>query len=457
VAAAALALGGIGTVEAQAAKRPLRLALSDPVFSDADGSTRAFWLDRALAARTDSIRLLASWRGIADGEPANPVDPADPSYDWSSLDAAVRSASARGLRIFITIDRAPPWAEGSNRDPDAEAGTWRPDPGKLARFSTAIATRFSGSYPAADPLPPVREWQVWAEPNVYGHLNPAYVRDGGKWRAASPDHYRRMLNAAYDALKAVSASNLVIGGGTAPFGDQPGEGRRVPPFDFWRDVLCLRGKKLKKAPCPGGSARLDALAHHPLPWLAGGGPWSKAAQLANPGDLLVPDVHKLKRLLRKARKRHTIQPRRGTQLWVTELLWESNPPNAALGRSLAQHANYLADALYLLWRQGVSDVMWRLIVDHGTRGSGLYLEDRTAKPALQAFRFPFVALRSKGKTKVWGRAPVAGGVTIQQVGGGTVATLGTGASNVFSGKLDVGGELRAVASNGDKSLSRRPR
>jgi hypothetical protein len=266
-----------------------------------------------------------------------------------------------------------------------------------------------------------------------------------------------MLNAAFNAIKAVSASNVVIAGGTAPFGDQPGKGQRVPPFDFWRDVLCLRGKKLKKASCPGGSAHLDALAHHPLPWLAGGGPWSKAAQLANPGDLLVPDVHKLKRLLRKARKRHTIQPRRGTELRVTELLWESNPPDETFGQPPAQHANYLADALYLLWRQGVSEVTWLRIVDIGGRGSGLYFEDRTAKPALRAFRFPFVALRKKGKTKVWGKAPVAGGVSIQRVGGGTVDTLDTGASNVFSGKLNAGGELRAVASNGDTSLSRRPR
>ena len=443
-----------------APRKGLSLGFMDGVYRSTDPAERALWLDRTVAVGADSVTLLASWRSIAGEEPADPASPADPAYEWSRLDAAVRDATARGLRVMITINQAPAWAEGPNRDPDAPNGSWKPSPPKLAQFARAIATRFSGSFP--DPavpgatLPRVSEWQVWAEPNGRTVLTPQWERAKGRLRMFSPVHYRKMLNAAYAAIKAVARSNLVIAAGTAPFGDyvRGGFGARIPPVRFWRELFCLRNRKSRKG-CP---VRADVVAHNPLGAFGGLGPWKHAPQN---DDVLIPDMKKLAGVVRAARRHKTIRPGGRKPLWVTELLWETNPPDPS-GVSPALQAQYLSDSLYLLWRQGVSEVHWVQIEDDpgGILQSGLYFENGEPKPSRQAFRFPFSAERRRGRTTVWGITPSPGQVQIQRQSGGgwvTIKTLRAGSSGVFTGKVPgSGAELRAAA-GGETSLSRRPR
>ena len=87
------------------------------------------------------------------------------------------------------------------------------------------------------------------------------------------------------------------------------------------------------------------------------------------------------------------------QLWVTEISWDSSPPDPTAFPILEQ-ARWLEQSLYVLWRQGVSTVLWLQIVDAppipnygSTYQAGLYYLNGTAKPAAQAFRFPFVTRR----------------------------------------------------------------
>jgi hypothetical protein len=471
---AALLLAVVSSAHAGAPRKGLSLGLQDGVYESTDPVERELWLDRTVGLGADTVSLTAAWSAIAPNEPADHADPADPAYRWSRLDSAVRDAAGRGLRVMITISYAPRWAEGKNRDPRAPQGTWRPEPGKLAQFARAISTRYSGSFP--DPelpggsLPGVRLWQVWSEPNLEGLLNPQWTRRKGRWRIFSTSHYRKMLNAAYKAINDVSGSNLVIAAGTAPFGDYEVPGAAIPPLRFWREVLCLRGSRPKEARC--GPARFDVLAHNPLSWATRFGdrdatsPWRNASQIGGgPGDLVVRDMKKLQGKLRQARAQGTIRPRRGTPLWVTELLWETNPPDP-MWVSPSRQADFLADSLYLLWRQGISEVHWVRIEDAPlgsdpleTLQSGLYFENGEPKPSRLAFRFPFTAVRRHG-LRVWGRAPVSGPVEIQDNRTGdwrTIKTLQTGRSNVFTGKVGGRhGELRAVA-GGETSLSRRPR
>jgi hypothetical protein len=467
-------LAGVLAITVLAASTPAAIAakgfergLTDPLFTSPNAETRALWLTRAGGAGASSVRVLASWRGIASATPpASPADPDDPSYDWEDLDTAVRDASARGLGVLMTINRAPKWAEGPNRDPDTRPGTWKPDSQKLGQFATAIATRYSGSYVDPDAgggaLPRVRDWQVWAEPNIEIHLNPQWEAD----KPFSPGRYKEMLNAAYDSIHAVSQTNRVVTAGTAPFGQPAAARARIYPLTFWRQVLCLKGKKLKRTKCPGGRASLDVLAHNPLSWAAAGNtsPWKSAAKLGGPDDIVVPDMHKLGKLVRKARSRGTIRPRRKAPLWVTELFWESNPPDGG-GVPPATQARYLADAFYFLWRQGVSSVIWARLLDsdpllHLNGAGGLYYADGSPKPALSAYRFPFVPDRSNGVTKAWGIAPETGKVRVQSLRGGrwrTVKRLKTGRSRIFKGSLPGRGKKRFRAVIGDQaSLERKP-
>jgi hypothetical protein len=466
IAIAAFALAtDVATPEVRAAKGPFDLGLQDPVFSSRNADMRALWLDRARAAGSGTVRFGAQWRSIATARPAAPSDPSDPAYDWTRLDEQVRAAAARGFNVLLAINRAPDWAEGPNREPGAPPGSWKPDPDKLAQFATAAARRYSGSYP--DPLQPgaalprIRDWQVWAEQNLVQYLNPQFERG----RPVSPDHFRKMVNAFYSGIKSVSGSNRVVAGSTAPFGRPP---YQIAPLEFWRKLLCLRGKKLKQTGCPDAPVRFDVLAHNPLSWYVpsfnGKSPWRSGADVGGRDDVLVPDMKKLARVLAKARKHRTLRPRRRTQLWATELLWESNPPDASAGVPLTVQAKWLADALYLLWRQRVSKVIWVRLVDppnDGALQSGLYFNDGSPKPALTAYRFPFVAVRKKGKTKVWGRAPAGGKVEVQKQRGGdwkTIKRLRTRRSNVFAGKVSGGRKVELRAALGDEtSLARKPR
>lgn len=455
---AVLIVLGSGAAAHGAKRGGLELGLWDEnAFLSGDATTSARWLDRAAQAGANQVTLQATWRDIAPRRPADPANPNDPAYDWSRLDTAVRGATARRLSVMVMLFRTPDWAEGPNRDPDAEAGSWRPSPHLLGQFARAAGTRYSGSFP--DPLAPgrtlprVKLWQVWAEPNYGRWLSPQWERSGGKWVPAGPNHYRKMVNAAYSALKNISRKNRVVAGGFLPVGDYKPGGDRFEPLRFVREFFCLRGRRaLKPKKCAGKKPHLDVLGHNPLSGFRRGvTPFQHAAR---PDDVWPPDMHKLNRVIRAARKHRRIVPRRGTDLWATELLAFSEEP---YGINQTTQANYLADALFVLWKQGVSLVTW-VGMNDAYFGSGLYDDNGNPKLASQAFRFPFV-VRGKKKRRVglWGMAPVNGGVNIErQTGSGwqVIKRLGT-KRRIFSGRVrgPQKAPLRATAGR-EHSLTR---
>ncbi|MDQ3349271.1 MAG: hypothetical protein M3545_15060 [Acidobacteriota bacterium] len=414
-----LLAGMLGDVSSTAsAARPLTLGFVDDFSPAGDGAVR---LVEAQALGSGVARILVRWSQVAPpvrpaGFPA--TDPGAPQYNWTATDATVRDAEARGLRVILSIISAPRWAEGARRPPGAAAGTWRPSADALGDFATAIARRYSGRY--LDPgrtgaaLPSVRYWQVWNEPNLSDHLSPQWVRRGRGFRLESPRVYRAMLNAAYAGVKSVRRDNLVVSAGTAPYGDPAPGGDRVMPVRFWRSLLCVAGKRLKAVRCPS-PARFDVLAHHPYGIR---GPRSRAL---NADDVAIPDVHKLVRVMRAAVRQRRALPRRRKRIWVTEVSWDSRPPDPD-GVPAATHARWLEDSFFQLWRQGVDTITWFQVRDQlpnpsfgETYQSGVLFADGRPKPAARAFRFPFVMTRrGRGGAVAWGRAPAGGGIVIEQ-------------------------------------------
>jgi len=126
-------------------------------------------------------------------------------------------------------------------------------------------------------------------------------------------------------------------------------------------------------------------------------------------------------LLRAAERTGGALPRKRHRVWVTEVSYDSKPPDPD-GVPVARHARFLQEALYLLWRQGVGTITWFRIVDSppvpsygDSNQSGIYRLGGQVKPAARAFRFPFVvARRASGGLVAWGRSPVAGLVTIER-------------------------------------------
>ena len=439
------------------APRPLTTGFTDDVFY-APPATSAAWFDRAVAAGAGIIVLDLEWAGIAPAIRPPGFDAADPgalAYGWQPVDAAVRTASRRGLAVDFSVTHAPTWAEGPGRPATATPGSWRPSPLEFARFATAAARRYSGTYP--DPqtpgavLPPVRFWQAWAEPNLAGHLAPQWQRArGGGFVGTSPGIYRGLLNAFYAAVKAVDPTNVVVTAGTAPFGDPVAGGSRLAPARFVRELLCLT-PTLAPASCPD-PAHFDVLAHHPY---SVGAPQRHAA---NRDDVSVPDLAKLSRPLAAAVRLGRALPQAPKRLWVTEFSYDSRPPDPG-GVPAAEQARWLEEAFYLFWAQGVDTVSWYLIRDQppvpsyaSSYQSGVYLRDGRAKPAADAFRFPFVVEPAgagrAGAVVAWGKAPVAGVVAIEVRRGArwvVLARTPVAAGGVFYRRLGPAGRGRGLA------------
>ena len=419
VAGAALCavVAALAVVPAAAeAARPLHIGFLDGVYSSDE---RDPWLDRTVAVGADVVRIDIGWP--APGGPTRPANfdarnPADPQYDFTRADASIVAARQRGLQVLASFTGAPAWADGKGRPSSVPPGTWKPSPKALEDYGAALARRYSGFFP--DParpgqmLPKVKAFQVWNEPNLASYLNPQWTRS----RATSPRLYRGMLNGFYRGVKSVSSRTTVVTAGTAPFGDaQPGA-RRIQPVRFWRDLLCLRlvRGRVSRASCPT-PARFDVLAHHPY---SVGQPRRKAL---NADDVSIPDIGKLTKLLRTAERTGRALPRKRHPVWVTETSYDSKPPDPD-GVPSIQHARWLAESFFLLWRQGVDTITWFQVRDQApvpsfaaTNQSGVFLLDGRAKRAARAFRFPLVAERAGANShSVWGRSPISGRVTIER-------------------------------------------
>jgi hypothetical protein len=469
-------LTALAIPSAASATRGLVTGFADPdEYQSASPSDRSLWMGRSVDAGAGIVRLAAEWPGIAPGptRPADPTNPASTSYDFSSLDPAIREASAKGLRILLSVNHAPTWAEGPNRPSNVAIGAWNPNPADVADFMQAIAARYSGNF---DPgtggtLPAVQDIEVWDEPNAGDWLSPQF--QGKTFTGAAL--YRDILNASYKAIKSVNPNAQVVVGGTDPYGDPPGgpypaSGARARPVQFWEHVFCLREQKVKKKgkkaaapklvrdPTCTGKTSFDVFGHHPID-NTGGSPLKSGPTRY---DASTPDLGRVVRVLRAAEKLGTA-PGPKHPVWVTEFWWDSNPPNRS-GAPLATQARYIQQSMYLFWKAGASAAINFQIADSSLRPNvhagfqaGVYFQDGRPKPSLTAFKFPFVTNRtSRTKLEAWGRAPAAGKLLIQRRQGSrwlTVKKLQVSKGGVFDTALRLSGKQRLRATvAGQQSL-----
>jgi hypothetical protein len=424
--------------------RPLALGFGDSVAFGLPGAAGAAWWQRAVASAATVVRLQTSWAGIAPTEPANPTNPADPAYHWATLDEQIREAVSYGLEPIVTLTGAPSWAVGPDAPANASPGTWEPNATAYGQFAEAIGERYSGTYP--DPLHPgsdlpfVSYWEPWNEPNLSIYLAPQWVKQGRGYAPESPVIYRGLLNAFYAGLKTTLPQAKVVAGGTAPFGDPPG-GQRMAPVVFDRSLLCLSGVALKPRPCPD-PAHFDVLDHHPY---AVGSPYTTALDI---NDVSIPDIGKLSRILGRAAQTGRVLPAGPKSLMVTEVSYDSDPPNPG-GVPMPEFELWTEETLYELWSEGVGTITWYLIRDQppipnygSSYQSGMYFLDGTAKPAEQAFRFPLVIdSRRKGHAILWTRVPAAGTLVVERL-------VGTTSTPVFSVPVSADEVVERVIANG---------
>jgi hypothetical protein len=113
--------------------------------------------DLIAASGAETVRTAFDW---GESQPA-----ADSPISFAATDAVVVAAAARHLPVLPVVHRPPGWAAvaGPASSPDGTAA--------YARFLTALVQRYGprGSLWSERPdLPrlPIRQWQIWNEPNL---------------------------------------------------------------------------------------------------------------------------------------------------------------------------------------------------------------------------------------------------------------------------------------------------
>ena len=397
---------------------------------------------QADATGATSVHIWISMSSVAPrDEPSRwePRDPADPNYDWTSVDSKVSGAAAAGLTPVLGIYGVPVWAQRCHLPGGTYSAPCDPDPAAIAAFAQAAARRYSGSFG----LPRVRYWQGLNEPNLSLFFNPQF--EGS--RPVSPTLYRKLVNAFYFAVKSVHRSNLVLAAGLGPIA--------VPhwtmgPMRFTRELLCMAGRRdprPTRGDCEGG-VHFDIFDIHPY---TTGGPTHRGKV----DDVQLGDLEKLQELLAAADRAGRIKGRfRRTPLWMTEFSWDSKPPDPG-GVPMRILTRWTAEALFRGWEAGVSRFFWFSLRDFPrspelpfseTLESGLYFRGETVaedqpKPNMYAFRFPFVAYSRKTGFYFWGRTPDSKGgpVSIQiRQGGGwrTAAVARADRHGIFEGEVE---------------------
>ena len=419
--------------------------------SEVDGPEAPLAFSRIRAAGATAVRLALMWARVAP--PIRPLgfqpeNPADPAYRWESFDEQVRLAKAHGLDPLVTVAVAPLWAQQGRGLPQ---GNVKVDPDELARFAKAAAMRYSGSFGG---LPRVRHWIVWNEPNLNHYMEPVTVGS----RIVAADRYRRMVNEFALAVHGVDRDNVVIAGALSPFAINAPAHKSVSPLAFMRAFLCMsRGARPK--PTCRYRARFDVWAHHPY---TAGGPTHHAFAK---DDVSLGDLPEMRRLLLAATRARKVISRAPVRFWVTEFSWDTRPPDPhPLATPLRLHGRWVAEALYWAWRSGVDLFTWYFLRDSpypstaGQAGLWFYggqtLTRDVPKPALTAFRVPFVAFRERRGVLVWGRTPRgrAASVIIEErvpVGWRQLARLRTDRHGIFTRKLPLSPavSLRAAPSD----------
>lgn len=389
------------------------------------------------------VHVGVGWSAVApQDEPGDwhPEDPADPHYDWSSIDLRVLGIVEAGLTPLLQIDGAPAWAQRCRAPSPLEGRLCDPDPVALAAFSTAAARRYSGLFQG---LPRVRFWQGLNEPNLSLFFNPQF-KNG---RPVSPGLYRTLINSFYAAVKGVKRSNVVLAAGLGPIA-RPGS--TVGPMRFARMLLCMAGRRNPRpvAGNCGGGVYFDVFDIHPY---TTGGPTHQGGA----DDVQLGDLEKLQELLAAADRAGRINGMfRRTPLWITEFSWDSKPPDPG-GLLMSIQARWIAHALYAAWDAGISKFFWYGLRDQARSSlpfneslqSGLYFRGPTPdrdrpKKAMYAFRFPFVAFPDENGFGFWGRTPTsaAGSVAIQVQERGrwrTASVAHANAAGIFEGRVDT--------------------
>src|SRR3954453_23176564 len=423
IAALAFALvPALAPAAARASAAQESLFQEDDLLPRTAASGREATLDQLQALGVDTIHTLVGWSALAPAPTSktrpqfDAFDPDDyPADGFGAYDGLLRSAQRRGMQVIFTVSGfAPAWASNCG-GPVSVRRTCKPDAGAFRSFVAMLGRRYWGSYDPGDgqgPLPRVDRWSIWNEPNQSVWLYPQRVRHGSSVIPFAPILYRKMVQGATSGLDATGhGSDQILLGGTAPLG--PTTGRRgrgsLAPMDFLRETFCLdrhwrpyRGRDARLRHCSSREhLDVNGLAHHPYTRAASRDPRAAIGR----GDLTVSTLARLRVAADRAALQRVIP--RGVPLSLTELGFQTGPPDRLAGTSLSRQAKWLNYSEFQAYRQprvaGIAQYQLREEPKLAGFQTGLQYKDGSAKPALDAYRLPIWVTRSGSRVRVWGR------------------------------------------------------
>ncbi|CAM3342391.1 cellulase family glycosylhydrolase [Paracoccus nototheniae] len=143
---------------------------------------------------------------------------ANGGFNWNLVDKVFNALDNQGIKITAVLNNTPDWVDNTL------SSTF--DQQAFGRFAGAAAERYDHV---------VDHWEILNEQNKHG---------------ITPENYTRVLEAAYDQIKAVNGNDVVITGGTAAIPSTDGR--------FWGAVDYL--EKMYDA---GAGGHFDAVGFHP--------------------------------------------------------------------------------------------------------------------------------------------------------------------------------------------------
>jgi hypothetical protein len=396
----------------------------------ASNQTRLAALQTMKSLGVSMVRATLLWSAVAHGtknpnthprfDPTNPAD--YPKGAWSNYDALVKDAAEIGIAVYFDVTGpGPSWAMGKTKDP-LEKASYMPNPSQFGKFVEAVGTRY----------PKVNVWSIWNEPNQVGWLSPQGVYNS-KLHAVlpySPILYRKLWYAARQALNVTGhAKDTVLVGETAPLGSPPQNGSTpMRPEQFIREFFCvnsqlepLSGVQASVRGCSifkrGGPIVASGWAMHPYT-KAEPPTWSKAPT----GSIVIDNIAALPKLLDGiANNTGRVAP--SLPIWITEMGYESNPPDPDRGVSLANQAAWDNEVDYMAYNQPRVVAVTQFLLEDagpntaykkGTRGywdtyqSGLEFGPGSGhtpgshKPAFNDYAMPiWVAPAAGGQIELW--------------------------------------------------------
>jgi hypothetical protein len=275
----------------------------------------------------ESIRIPVGWPSV---QPTK-----NGEFNWSGFDNQVEEAAQAGIKVVPFLSGAPEWAVPEQRVPGA-GGLMAPahlpvsGAGRTgwAAFLTAAVARYgpTGSFWSAHsgvPKIPIREWQIWNEPNF-------------KYFVAKPNptEYGKLVKISSTALKAADpGAKLILAGLFArPKGSRTPAGKHKSLNWYASDFVSQMYKTT-----PGIKAQFTGAALHPYTIFA----------------------KELPGVVEEFRKVLAVNKDGGKSLYITELGWSSG--KASTGNRFAKGPSGQARELRTAFTKLRSkQVAWRL-------------------------------------------------------------------------------------------------